>query len=353
MKIICITGLPLSAPTIESRLIPLISNLREHRFELIIPKSSGVWKEKEYRQKLPDHIAVTEYPSKILYPFYSVKRNLFKDFDAVYVSKLSRLSSLPGYVLSKIKGKPLIVDCDDYDWSSGAISNKIIGNFVIKHNDRLITASKELNNRFGGTYIPNTTDMNKFNPRKYNGSKIRKKYGIKPGEKVIIWSVIVHPTVDIEFLLEIENKIKDSYLMIVGSGDKFKELRKSIKSDKVILTGMVTKNEMPDYYAAADAGVLTFPKTDYHMCKCPIKLFEFMSMELPVLTTPVGEPKHMVEKAKCGFVCKKPKDFADKIENTSKTELIRTGKRGRKYLENHQNWKILSDRLRNILSDLK
>lgn len=353
MKIICITGLPLSAPTIESRLIPLISNLREHRFELIIPKSSGVWKEKEYRQKLPDHISLVEYGSKFIYPFFSIKKNIFKDFDAVYVSKLSRLSSLPGYVLSKIKGKPLIVDCDDYDWHSGAISNKIIGNFVIKHNDYLITASKELNNRFGGTYIPNTTDLNKFNPRKYNGKKIRKKYGIKPTEKIIIWPGILHSIVDIKFLAEIGNKLKESRFIIVGSGDKFEKLKENVTSKRVILAGMVSKDEMPNYYAAADIGVITFPKTDYHMCKCPIKLFEYMGMSLPVFTTPVGEPKYMVEKTNCGIICETPQDFVDKIENTPKSELIKSGKRGRKYLEKNQNWGILSKKLREILSDFQ
>lgn len=350
MKILCITGLPLSAPTIESRLIPLISNLGEHSFELVVPKSSGIWKEKEYRQKLPDHVAVTECPSKFLYPFYSVKRNLFRDFDAVYVSKLSRLSSLPGYILSKIKRKPLIVDCDDYDWSSGPISNKIIGNFVMKHNDHLITASRELNKRFGGTYIPNTTDLKKFDPGKYRIDGIRKRYGIKPDEKIIIWPGILHSTVDVKFLAETGNRLKDSYLLIVGTGDKFKELENAVKSNRVILTGMIAKDEMPCYYAAADAGILTFPKTDYHMCKCPIKLFEYMAMELPVFTTPVGEPKYMVEKVKCGFICENSQDFVEKTENTPKSELVKLGKKGRKYLEENQNWGVLSKKLSKIFS---
>jgi glycosyltransferase involved in cell wall biosynthesis len=350
MKVLCITGLPLSAPTVEDRLIPLISNLSEYRFDVIVSKPTGIWKRKKYTQDIPKHIKIIEYNPKLRYLFSVIANNLRNDYDIIYVSKLSRLSGLPGYILSKITQKPLIVDCDDYDWDLESFSNKIVGNFVIKHNDALITASRELYRLFGGTYIPNSTDLNKFDPKKYDGKKIRKKYGIKSDKRVFLWAGILHPVIDINLFSAIGNILRNSYFMILGDGPKFKELKKDIKSKNVILTGFIPKDEMPEYYAAADAGIILFPDTRYHKSKCPIKLFEFMAMKLPVFTTPIGEPKYIVEKSKCGIICNTPAQFVKRLEIISKNELSILGGNGRKYLEEKNNWEILSKKLKTVLN---
>jgi glycosyltransferase involved in cell wall biosynthesis len=349
MKVLCITGLPLSAPTVEDRLIPLISNLKEYQFDVLVSKPTGIWKRKIYTQDIPEHVHIIEYNPKLRYLFSVIRNNLNTDYDMIYVSKLSRLSSLPGYILSKIKKKPLIVDCDDCDWDLGSLTNKIVGNFVIKHNDALITASRELHRLYGGTYIPNSTDLNKFDPKKYNGKKIRKKYGIGSDKRVFLWAGILHPVVDINLFTAIGNILRDSYFLIIGDGPRFEELKNTIKSKNVILTGMVPKDEMPEYYAAADAGVISFPDTRYHRCKCPIKLFEFMAMELPVFTTPVGESKFLVQKSKCGLICETPVQFVNNLENISKSKLSILGRNGRKYLEEKHNWEILSKKLRMVI----
>ncbi|WP_159468559.1 glycosyltransferase [Dyadobacter sp. 3J3] len=120
------------------------------------------------------------------------------------------------------------------------------------------------------------------------------------------------------------------------------------------------KNALP-YARGATAGIaLLKPVADY-MDSYTTKIFEYMAMQLPVITSDFPLYQDVVEKSGCGF-CISPYDadmLAKKlewlIENPEKAEIM--GQKGRNSSETHYNWaneeQILLHFYRNLLEPKK
>ena len=136
-------------------------------------------------------------------------------------------------------------------------------------------------------------DLERFNPD-IDGTKIRTAYGIKPDDIVLFFmGWIYHFSGLKEVALELAtnrdeyNKVK---LMIVGDGDAFDDLvaiREKYELDsQIILTGKKSYDEIPEYIAAADVCILpAYPDEPIMQDIVPIKLYEYMAMGKPVITT--------------------------------------------------------------------
>lgn len=120
------------------------------------------------------------------------------------------------------------------------------------------------------------------------------------------------------------------------------------------------KNALP-YARGATAGIaLLKPVADY-MDSYTTKIFEYMAMQLPVITSDFPLYRDVVEKSECGF-CISPYDsdmLAKKLEwlidNPEKAKLM--GQKGRNSTETHYNWaneeKILLQFYRNLTKPKK
>lgn len=138
--------------------------------------------------------------------------------------------------------------------------------------------------------IPAGVDLEKFNPQ-VDGSSIRERYGIKKDDLLLFFMGWIYDFSGMkevaESLCTTDNeKIK---LMIVGEGDLYKPLLK-MKSekhleDKLILTGKIPFEEVPQHIAAADICLLPAYKNEIMMNIVPIKIYEYMAMGKPVIAT--------------------------------------------------------------------
>jgi len=131
--------------------------------------------------------------------------------------------------------------------------------------------------------------------------------------------------------------------MVVGDGEYLAHIKQRVRHmglQNVHFTGAIPHEQMPSYYAMADAGILPLRNNRYDESKGPIKLYEYMAMELPVIATPIGEPKLMIEAAQCGILI--PFNNAARAAAIiqgfcdSEDAMHRMGKNGRVYLEKHQ-----------------
>ncbi|MEO6686861.1 MAG: glycosyltransferase [Dyadobacter sp.] len=120
------------------------------------------------------------------------------------------------------------------------------------------------------------------------------------------------------------------------------------------------KTALPYARGAASGIALLKPVADY-MDSYTTKIFEYMAMRLPVITSDFPLYQNVVEKSGCGF-CISPYDsdmLAKKlewlIENPEKAEIM--GQNGRNSAETHYNWaneeKILLNFYRNLLKPKK
>ncbi|WP_317412690.1 glycosyltransferase family 4 protein, partial [Clostridium baratii] len=182
----------------------------------------------------------------------------------------------------------------------------------------------------------NCIDTDKFNKDLWLNDKanIRKKYGIKENEIVMIFSGRLTAEKGIKELIKAFKLIKSKNikLLVVGSyfynsdmsssqSDEIDNLVKDIK-DKIIFTGYIQYDEIPKVYAIADFAVLP------SMWEEPagLTIIESMSTGLPIITTESGGiPEYVTNE--CAFIIKRDKDIiknlAEKIEILSNDKELR------------------------------
>ncbi len=138
--------------------------------------------------------------------------------------------------------------------------------------------------------LPSGVDLDKFNLQ-IDGSIIRKKYGIKKNDTLLFFMGWIYEFSGVKEVAEsLANFEKDSIkLMVVGDGDLYDTLHKmgaeETLKNKLILTGKVPFEQIPSYLAAADICLLPAYKNEIMMNIVPIKLYEYMAMGKPVIST--------------------------------------------------------------------
>jgi 1,2-diacylglycerol 3-alpha-glucosyltransferase len=125
-------------------------------------------------------------------------------------------------------------------------------------------------------------------------TKIRKKYGIKDKDPVLLYVGRISPHKGVDLLIESFNLIlkekPNAKLLIVGKqtfGDyakELKELAEKVNSKAIIFTGFVPDEELPYYYAACDVYTTAtlwegydLPVVEAQACGKPVVAFDLAS----------------------------------------------------------------------------
>lgn len=132
--------------------------------------------------------------------------------------------------------------------------------------------------------IPNGVDTNLF--RNYGNTK--EEFGL---EGLIIGYVgVLREWVDLEpvfmALKDLDEEIK---MLVAGKEGRFDENVRLAKrcgvSDRVTFTGMVPYSQVPGYISAMDVCIIPFKVNAISKNALPLKLFEYMACEKPVIST--------------------------------------------------------------------
>lgn len=143
---------------------------------------------------------------------------------------------------------------------------------------------------------------------------------------------------------------------IVGGGTDLERLQKLGKNMKnVIFYGRRPIDEMPEFYAKADAMLITLAADPVLSLTLPGKIQSYMAVGRPIIGAIDGETKTVVEEAQCGF-CGKAEDADELAENIKRfisdnTDRLLMGKNARKfYMENFQK-PMFMDKLEKYLNE--
>jgi len=86
-------------------------------------------------------------------------------------------------------------------------------------------------------------------------------------------------------------------LLLVGSGtdeDYFKEEVLRLGFDNYVkFTGLIPYNEVPTIISVADLAVIPFPKSEFWEYQSPMKIFEYLSMGIPIIATDLKAHTHI------------------------------------------------------------
>ena len=126
---------------------------------------------------------------------------------------------------------------------------------------------------------------------------------------------------------------------IVGDGvdlENCKKLSKSLDVKNIIFYGRKSIEEMPEYYAKADAMLVTMAKDETLSLTLPGKVQSYMSAGKPIVAVVAGgETQRVVEEAMCGMCCNigDEEGLCRIIRSLMKSSLINMGQRSREYYE--------------------
>ena len=238
-----------------------------------------------------------------------------------------------------------------------------------KNADRVITINEKLRDyaiEMGAnpdeTYVVRAgIDAERYDPNSVDGSEIRSEYGIKEDDSILFFMGTLFSFSGLkEVALELA-KMKDEKpeikLLFVGKGDAFDDLQR-IRDEhhlgnRIILTGRQPFKRIPEFLAAADICMLPAYNNEIMRDIVPIKMYEYMAMGKPVITTKLpGVMEEFGEDHGVIYV-DKPEDALRKAVELIENEMVKEhGSKARKFVERY-NWDDLVDEFEGILEEVR
>jgi len=267
---------------------------------------------------------VTSFLSFCLLSIYAGIRT--KDPDVIYVSSTPLTIGIPAIFIKWVKSVPFVFEVRD-QWPEIPIELGIINNrFLIKI---LLWLEKTIYKSCSSivalspgqadgikavladkkpiTVIPNSCDIDVFRPD-IDGSAVRQKRGW--GDKLVLLHTGAMGKVNgLKFVIEAAERLKghsDIIFVLIGDGNQKSFLESEVKKRglaNVEILSSVPKQELSEFYAAADTGLViigNYPIIEHNSAN---KFFDSLSAGRPVLINYSGWQRKILEENKAGFGC--------------------------------------------------
>ena len=184
-------------------------------------------------------------------------------------------------------------------------------NYIICTATSIVEDAKSVNKEVNVKLITNGADYNHFHKESGKKIGILEKYKDKT---IIGYYGALADWVNYDLLKEVAND-KDNIILLCGV-DFDGSLANSglLKYKNVKYLGKIDYNDLVDYALYFDICIIPFLINDITRSTSPVKLFEYMSLGKPIVTTELPECK----KYKSIFVSKDNKEFIDNINKVKK-----------------------------------
>jgi glycosyltransferase involved in cell wall biosynthesis len=167
--------------------------------------------------------------------------------------------------------------------------------------------------------IPNGIDTKRFEIKE-SKEELRKKLNLPDGILGICVGRLT-PFKNQKFLIKVAKEIKrnDFYILIVGDGDEYENLKKEIEKekleDRVKLLGFIPSNEIPYYLKASDIFLYPSLKEGFS-----VVILEVMASGLPAV---IFENVYSKELGKNILVAKNEEEFINHAKKLVEDEVLR------------------------------
>ncbi len=304
---------------------------------------------------------------KCIYEGYKL---LSKEADkSIFIVNRFNYHTLPVWLISQLKKIPFIFDMDD--WETREDIGYYLGLFpkskaeyltrlFAKNSIFCIAASSYLRDyllQFNKEvyYLPSGVDINKFRPSPYKEKRefIFSWHGSVNSIKFLKYIKFI-----IDCFLILYKKYPFIKLFIAADGIFGKELVKLIRGyhcRNIIYYGWIQHKDIPRYLSDVDVGLIPLlDRTHFNLSKCPVKLFEYMAMAKPTISSNIGEPTNIIHNGWNGFLAKTKEEFIEKMEVFIKDVDLRQrlGRNAQETVEKNYSLGVLGKRLYEILSQI-
>lgn len=201
--------------------------------------------------------------------------------------------------------------------------------------------------------IPNGVDTELF--RRYPPDELKRELGIN-NCFVVGYAGVLRERLDLDTLFKAVKQLTDRLeirLLIVGGGIGYEEnvnlARKYGLLKNIVFTGTVPYTQLPKYISCMDVCVIPFKSNTVSQNSLPLKLFEYMACEKPVISTKLEGVMAAVQDRV--LYVSNAEEYKDKIIELYKDSEFcrRLGREGRGIVEKDYNWSKIISRLEEVL----
>ena len=293
---------------------------------------------------------------------------LFTKADVLFSNDLDTL--LPNYLISKLKGIPLVYDsheifCEVPELTSRPIKKRIwelLESWIIPKLRFCITVNQSIANYFlekyhsKFIYVRNIADY----PKEYS---IKSKHDLNiPTDKkiVILQGAGINIDRGAEELVESFNYLNDNYLLlIIGSGDVLDKLKNDVIrfniQNKVKFIDKIPTTELRHYTANAHLGVSIDKDSNlnYHF-SLPNKIFDYIHAGIPIIASKLTEIEQIISRHQIGIFIDNhhPKHIASQIETILNSSHYLDYKTNTLIASAQYNWHIEKKKLIDLMNQI-
>lgn len=296
-----------------------------------------------------------------------------KDYDAIYAFSTSPvLMSLPAALMRAIGGKNLIIYIMDI-WPACLAAMNVseqsllyrfmrrVSRWIYKRADRLIYSSKRFQGYLAQVHGIAVSD-DSYMPQFADGAFEAELPAHTPAEGTqLVFAGNIGRMQSVDTLLRAAALLMDEPIRwhIVGGGASLEECKALADTlhlaDAVVFYGQRPLEEMPSFYALADAMLVSLRDDPLVADTLPGKVQTYMAAGKPILGAIGGEAAYVISQANCGMVSApdNPAAFADTVRAfLACGDQKALGQNGKRYYQENFTKKQHIDRLEKMLTDL-
>ena len=282
------------------------------------------------------------------------------------------------YVAKKLKSAGINTVYDIADDLPGMIRNspqippvlrplgRMVGTTMVNKNIKISRAVTCINSSLRDSYhvpqdkfelIPNGVDTELF--KNYPSQQLRQELGLE-ADFVVGYVGVLREWVDLEPVFAALSQLAEDHsnikLLIVGEEGRLKQnkdlSRRYGVSDRLVLTGTVPYVKVPQYISCMDVCLIPFKPNEMSRNAVPLKLFEYMACEKPVICSKLkGVARIAEDKILYASNQGEYKKGLGALYN-NKELRERLGVNGRKFVEEYYRWTSMTSKLEEVLKSV-
>lgn len=243
-------------------------------------------------------------------------KKLTEKFDVVFVNQLSPVMMANAALAYKKKYHvPVVLYCLDL-WPESLISGGIrrdsiiykyfdgVSGKIYRSVDKILVTSQSFEGYFKEKYGIPVTYLPQYAETIFTPEQCRKE----PDEYIdLMFAGNIGAAQSVQTIIkaaELTADIPNLRWHIVGDGSELENVKAlAANLPNVIFHGRKPLDEMPKYYAMADAMLVTMQKDPVLSMTLPGKVQTYMAAGKPIIGAIDGETKFVIEEAQCGFCC--------------------------------------------------
>jgi glycosyltransferase involved in cell wall biosynthesis len=145
------------------------------------------------------------------------------------------------------------------------------------------------------TYLPNGADLARL--RSASGEEVRERYGLADATVVSLVGLGASGShYFIEAVRRARRKVSDLRCLLVGSSEAVERSLSELSpeaQEAFVYVGPVPYEKVASFFAASDVGIYPVDATTYDDGRCPIKIFEYTALGIPVVVPELREVRRL------------------------------------------------------------